>query len=147
MITWTTKRDEFWNGIFATSYFENADHKKEMEICIDGSSVTDYAEKCVRSFNALPDSVVREICKGILQCSKSHGRKWTLNAFRLKKHPLDILNYCYFSSVYVNTPTDENRICYIVEGEAEWNDVIGFVMNDNQLVYVGTDYLNEENWG
>ena len=146
MINWTTKRDEFWDGIFTSSYFRNSGNSSEMEICIDGASVADYAEKCITSFNQLPDSAISEICKRIIKCSKKHSTKWKLKSLRFMSDPFAILDHCYFSSIYVNEPEDQDQVSYIVEGEGEWDDVIGFVIHDGKLVYVGTDYLNEKNW-
>ncbi len=30
----------------------------------------------------------------------------------------------------------------VVEGEGDWGDVIGFVVEDNKVIYVGMDYLS-----
>lgn len=146
MINWITKRDEYWSGTFLSSYFRNSDNNPEMEICIDNACVADYAEKCVFSFNHLTASDISKICKGILDCSGRQNTRWKLNSFLWRRNPVAILDHCYFSSVYVNIPDDKNQISYIVEGEGEWEDVIGFVIHDGHLVYVGTDYLNEHNW-
>ncbi len=57
------------------------------------------------------------------------------------KDTLDVLNYCWFTAVYINVPRNQKHIEYIVEGEGDWGDVVGFVMKDNKPVYVGVDYL------
>lgn len=37
---------------------------------------------------------------------------------------------------------EEDEIAYVVEGEGDWGDVIGFVVKDNKVIYVGTDYFS-----
>ena len=125
MIKWTTQCDEFWDGTFNSDLFRNSDNEKELEICIDSGSVADYAEKCVASFNHLPDPVITKICKGIIKCSAKHSLKWRLRSLQWKRDPLSVLKHCCFSSIYVNEPKDPDKISYIVEGEGEWDDVFG----------------------
>ncbi|WP_300345267.1 hypothetical protein [Fusobacterium sp.] len=36
----------------------------------------------------------------------------------------------------------EDAPAYAVEGEGEWGENIGFVINNNKVIYVGTDYLD-----
>ena len=55
---------------------------------------------------------------------------------------LDILKYCWFTMLYVNMLRKDDEIAYVVEGEGEWGDVIGFVVKNNQVIYVGTDYFD-----
>ena len=54
----------------------------------------------------------------------------------------EILEYCWFTTlIAVNSG---NGISYIMEGEGEWGEVIGFVIRNGELVYVGTDYFDFE---
>lgn len=53
----------------------------------------------------------------------------------------DILNHCWFTALYVNMLSTRDNVAYVVEGEGEWGDVIGFVVENDQVIYVGTDYL------
>ena len=40
---------------------------------------------------------------------------------------------------------EEDEICDVVEGEGDWGHVIGFVMKDKKVIYVGTDYFTYMN--
>lgn len=146
MIKWTIQKEEIWSGTFSSAFFRNENGSTEMEVCIDDGSVAEYAEKCIDSFNSLSEDIIPEICKGILRCMKKEHAGAFLKRFRFRRDPQKILAHCYFANIYINPPEDENKISYIVEGEGDWDDVIGFVINDGKLVYVGTDYLNERNW-
>ena len=146
MINWITQTDDLWCGTFISNHFRTESSKNEIEICIDNSSVADYAEKCVLSFNHLPESVILDICHGIIKCIKKAKGNTPLKILRYRRNPLQVLEHCRFSSVYINPPEDENLISYIVEGEGDWNDIIGFVVHENRLAYVGTDYFNDKIW-
>ena len=136
MINWLDKREEGWEGTFQSKFFHNED-EDQLFICIENASCADYAEKCVEHLNALPKEIIQEICKGIIQASEMD------EAF---DSPEDILNYCWFTTMYVSVPEDESKLSYILEGEGEWgelgSEVIGFVIKNNQLVYVGVDYFD-----
>ena len=56
--------------------------------------------------------------------------------------PRDILKYCWFTTVYVNAPKDGGAVSYIVEGEGDWGESVGFVIENDKLTYVGADYFN-----
>ena len=43
---------------------------------------------------------------------------------------------------YVNMLHEEDEIAYVVEGEGEWGEVIGFAVKNNKVIYVGADYLD-----
>lgn len=135
MINWLDQREEGWEGTFQSRFFHNED-EENLFICIEDASCADYAEQCVEHFNALPADVIREICKGIIQASEM---KEDFDS------PEDILQYCWFTTMYVSVPEDETQMSYILEGEGDWGDwgeVIGFVIRNNQLIYVGVDYLD-----
>ena len=57
---------------------------------------------------------------------------------------LDILNYCWFTTLYTCAKTDDNDVAYIVEGEGEWGNLIGFAIKNNAIIHVGDncyDYM------
>ena len=141
MINWLNKQEESWEGIFKSSFFRNDENQQDLSIYIEHSSIADYAEKCVESFNTLPESLINEICKGIIKCAEQGGIN---QGFELPKleNDLDILKYCWFTAVYVSMPDNEDSISYIVEGEGEWGEVIGFVIDNNRLAYIGADYFD-----
>lgn len=140
MINWINKQEQSWEGTFRSTFFHDDENQYDFSIYIEDSSIADYAEKCVESFNNLPQSTIKKICKEIIKCAKQGGDN---NDFELPKldNVLDILNYCWFSVLYVNIPVNNNFVSYIVEGEGEWGEVIGFVINKNKVTYVGVDYL------
>lgn len=143
MINWIDKNAESCEGNFESNFFRNDENGKTLWICIENSDILEYAEKCVESFNNLSDSVITEICKGIVDCAKSGGinEDFELPTF---ENPIDILNYCWFTTLRVSVPDDENQISYVVEGEGDWGEVVGFVIKNNKLVYVGVDYDDYE---
>ncbi|MBR1592120.1 MAG: hypothetical protein IJ666_03815 [Ruminococcus sp.] len=140
MIEWINKQDASWEGIFRSSFFHNEENLPEMTIYIEKSSLADYAEKCVESFNNLPSSLINEICEGIIRYAKKGGINEEFKLPELK-NVVDILEYCWFNTVYVETPEKKESIRYIVEGEGDWGESIGFIIENNQLAYVGVYYL------
>ncbi|MBR1443426.1 MAG: hypothetical protein IJ583_07830 [Firmicutes bacterium] len=140
MIKWTNMQNEWWEGTFESNIFHNEDDEPELSIGIENSSLADYAEKCVVSLNTLQEQVINEICEGITECAKQGGIDGN---FELPENDnvLDILKYCWFSMVYVGTPESDDLISYVVEGEGEWGEVIGFAIENDKVVYVGVDYL------
>lgn len=136
MIKWINKEYDSWEGIFKSRIFRDDEGGDELSVYIEHHSITDYAEKCVEALNSLSDETVREICKGIISTAEEYGELPEIN------DALDILNYCWFTAVYVSVPTDSEQLEYVVEGEGDWGDVIGFVMKDNKPVYIGVDYLS-----
>ena len=140
MIEWINKQHESWEGTFKSSFFRNEDNSSEFTIYIENSSLTDYAEKCVESFNNLPDSLISDICRGIIKYAEKGGIN---EEFELPElgNVLDILKYCWFNTVYVSVPEKMDSVRYIVEGEGDWGECIGFIIENNQLAYVGIYYL------
>lgn len=141
MIKWVHQEDQFWQGVFESSIFHDEDDQPELSIGIENASLADYAEKCVESLNTMPEQLVLEICKGIIRCAEQGGLN---EEFELPKFDsaLDILKYCWFGTVYVGTPDREDLISYVVEGEGDWGEVIGFAIENDHLVYVGVDYCD-----
>lgn len=36
----------------------------------------------------------------------------------------------------------EDEVAFVVEGEGDWGDVIGFAMQNNKVLYVGTEFMD-----
>lgn len=140
MINWQNKEDDSWEGFFISRFFHDDENGHELSICIQNASVADYAEKCVESFNSLTDDAIDKICKGIIKCAKHSGDE----DFKSREfnNPRDILEYCWFTMVYVGVPQNPSHISYVVEGEGDWGEVIGFAIKDGKPVYIGEDYFD-----
>lgn len=138
MINWLNKQEESWEGIFKSSFFRNDENQQDLFIYIENPSIANYAEKCVESFNALSEATINEICTGIIKCAEQGGIN---EGFELPKleNVREILKYCWFVAIYVSVPDNEDSVSYIVEGEGEWGEVIGFVIDNDRLAYVGVD--------
>lgn len=99
------------------------------------------AERCVEAFNNLSEPVIDEICNEILNCAKECGMDEEIELPAPDK-ALDILNFCWFTTLYVNMLSEDDEIAYVVEGEGDWGDVVGFAVKNNKVIYVGTDYFD-----
>ena len=100
------------------------------------------AEKCVEAFNNLAGPIINEICQKLIGCAqKGDGINSEFELPALSS-PLDILKYCWFMTLYVDMGSKDDKVAYAVEGEGEWGENIGFVINDDSVIYVGTDYLD-----
>lgn len=121
--------EEILEGTFTSNFFRN-DGDNEFVVCIRNGEIIDYAEKCIEHFNSLPDDVIDEICEGIIEiCEKEYD----LISVR------DILDYCWFCDMTVDVPENDG-ISYVIGGEGDWGEVVGFVIQDGTLAYAGTDY-------
>lgn len=138
MINWL--QNENGEGHFKSSFFRNDENTDEFIIYAnsDNTDFKECAEKCAEAFNHLSDTVINEICNGLIGCAEENGE------FELPSlgNPAEILNYCWFVALYVDMESIDGEIAYAVEGEGEWGENIGFVINNNRVVYVGTDYLS-----
>jgi len=141
MIRWLHQEEGICEGIFKSYFFRNDDNGDELSIYVRSSSLLECAEKCVESFNDLTKSEINEICKGIISCAKDGGINEEFELPELD-NDLDILDYCWFTSLYVNMSSKEDKIFYVVEGEGDWGDIIHFVVKDNQVIYVGVDFFD-----
>lgn len=141
MIDWLNQEEGVCEGVFKSNFFRNDENGDILSVGVKSPDMLECAEKCVEAFNNLAESEIKEICKGIINCVKESG---TEEGFELPtpENALDILNYCWFTILYVNMLSMEDEISYVVEGEGEWGDVIGFVMHNNKVIYVGTDYFD-----
>ena len=121
-------------GTFTSEIFPN-DETQEMTVYIRNKSLMDYAEKCINHFNNI--DMIDEICYGLIEsCHLSDCEDFELPELEDVR---DILNYCWFTTLSVDKPENDG-ISYTVEGEGDWGEVVGFVIKDSSLAYVGQDY-------
>lgn len=121
--------EEILEGTF-TSRFFRSDEGNELVVCLRNGDIIDYAEKCIEHFNSLSDEMIDKICEGIIEsCEEEYELK----------NVRDILEYCWFTSMTVDVPEDD-KISYVIEGEGDWGEVVGFAIKDGDLAYVGADY-------
>ncbi len=141
MIHWLEQ--ENGEGEFKSKFFRDEDGDDLSVYANSGiSDFVECAEKCVEAFNNLSEPVINEICTKIADCAKkrvSLNKKFELPVL---DSPLDILNYCWFTVLYVDMGSKDDEIAYAVEGEGDWGEDIGFYINNNSVVYVGTDCLD-----
>lgn len=141
MIKWLNKEFEVYEGIFKSKFFHN-DEDDELFIYSDSKNPDskECAEKCVNAINTLSEKIREEICNKLIECAKEGGLN---EEFKLPNiDSFDILKYCWFVALYVDMKNKEDDPAYAVEGEGEWGENIGFVINNNKVIYVGTDYLD-----
>lgn len=119
-------------GTFTSRIFRN-ENSAEMLIYFNS---LDYAEDCIEHFNSLSDDVIDEICWRIIKILKCTGADFELSEF---ENVRDILEYCWFTSMIVDI-SENDGISYVIEGEGEWSEVVGFVIKNGSLAYVGDDY-------
>ena len=140
MIDWSHQEEGFCEGSFKSDFFRDDENSDILCVYVKSSDLTECAEKCVESFNNLTESEISGICKEIINCAKEGGidKEFELSAL---DNVLDILNYCWFTALYVNMLSKKDEIAYVIEGEGAWGEVIGFAVKNNKVIYVGTDYL------
>lgn len=143
MIDWKNEEEEFCGGSFKikSKFFCHEENDDVLEVGCKGPDMMECAEKCVEAFNNLTESEINQICKGIINYVKESDEyeDYELSAL---ENPLDILNYCWFTNFYVNMASQEDEIAYVVTGEGDWGDEIGFVVDNNKIVYVGVDFFD-----
>lgn len=141
MINWLQQEDGVCEGSFKSNFFRDDENGDELSVYVQSPDLKECAEKCVEAFNNLTESEINEICKKIISCAKENGinEEFELPAL---DHALDILNYCWFTSLYVNMLSKEDEIAYVVEGEGDWGEIIGFAVKNNKVIYVGIDYFD-----
>jgi len=140
MIDWLHLEAGVCEGSFKSKFFRDDENGDVLSVGVQSPDLIECAEKCVEAFNNLTESEINKICQEIINCVKEGGID---DAFELSalENALDILNYCWFTTLYVNMLSQEDEIAYVIEGEGDWGDVIGFVVNNNKVIYVGTDYF------
>lgn len=141
MIQWLDQEEGFCEGSFKSNYFRDDENGDELGVYVKSPDLTECAEKCVEAFNNLSETDISEICKRIISCVKESGANEEFELPGPDNAP-DILNYCWFTGLYVNMLSKEDEIAYVVEGEGDWGDVIGFAVKGSEVVYVGTDYFD-----
>lgn len=127
--------EEILEGTFRSNFFRNED-VNELSVYIRNGKIIDYAEKCIEHFNSLSDDVIDEICHGLIESCHLSDEDFELPEL---ENVRDILQYCWFTSMTVDVPEDDG-ISYVIEGEGDWGEVVGFVIKNGSLAYVGVDY-------
>jgi len=140
MIQWLNKQKDGWEGIFHSEFFRNEDNQQELFISAESPVDDEYVNQAVSTFNALPEDKIQEICKGIIRLAQQGGENEEFILPDLE-NPEEILEYCWFTTLYIN----QNKTI-ILEGEGDWGEVIGIVFENNKIIYIGTDYFNPESW-
>ncbi len=126
--------EEILEGTFTSNIFQNEDGN-ELSICIRNGEMIDYAEKCVEHFNSLPDDVIDEICHGLIESCHLADEDFELPEL---ENVREIFEYCWFTAMAVDVPEDDG-ISYVIEGEGDWGEVVGFVIKNGSLAYIGCD--------
>ena len=141
MIHWLHQEEGVCEGSFISKFFCDDENGNELSVYVQNPDLTECAEECVEAFNKLTESEINKICEEIISCAKEGGinEEFELPAL---DNALEILNYCWFTSLYVNMLNTEDEIAYVVEGEGDWGEVIGFVVKNNTVIYVGIDYFD-----
>lgn len=142
MIRWLHREDG--EGRFKSTFFRNDENEDELIIYANSDSpdFMAYAEKCVEAFNNLSKPVINEICQKLIRCAQEGNGFEEEFALPPLENPLDILNYCWFVALYVDMESQADEIAYAVEGEGDWGENIGFVIESDRVIYVGADYLD-----
>lgn len=140
MIRFNYAPDGVGEGIFKSNYFKDDMGGDEFLVYIFNKTYADYAETCVRHFNRLSDEVINVICHHIILSAKQNHRNPGFVLPELKQNT-DILNFCWFKAMIVSIPGDRSKASYVIQGEGDWGDVIGFVVTEDVVTYVGKNYL------
>ena len=141
MINWLHKEDGVCEGSFKSAFFRDDENGDELMVYTANPNLAECAEKCVEAFNNLTESEINEICKEIINCAKEDGIDEEFELPTSDNVP-DILKSCWFTALYVNMLSKEDEIAYVVEGEGDWGEVIGFAIENNKVIYVGADYFD-----
>lgn len=141
MIEWLEK--ESGEGRFESAFFRNDESEAEMIVYanIESPDFIECAECCVEAFNRLPESAICEICTKLAECAAAGGLNEEFEQPALETLQ-DILKYCWFMALYVDMASPEDEIAYIVEGEGDWGEAVGFAVQGDRVIYVGADYLD-----
>ncbi|MBR1553844.1 MAG: hypothetical protein IJ644_00450 [Oscillospiraceae bacterium] len=136
MIKFNYAPDGIGEGIFKSRYFRDDMGEDEFLVYIFSKNYAKYAEECIQHFNALPESVINDICQMIIDYVKQDYEDFSFPAFG---KPTEILNYCGFGSLEIGYP--KHGISYVIQGEGDWGEMIGFVVTEDTVTYVGKNYL------
>ena len=140
MIKFNYAPDGIGEGTFKSRYFRDNMGSDEFLVYIFSKDYAKYAEKCVQHFNSLPDNVINVICYHIIESAKQNLHNPGFVLPELEKNT-DILNYCWFKAMIVSIPGDDSKASYIMQGEGDWGEMIGFVVTEDTVTYVGKNYM------
>ena len=140
MIKFNYAPDGIGEGTFKSKFFKDDMGNDELLVYIFSKDYAEYAETCVKHFNQLSDEVINVICYHIIKSAQQDNQNPAFNLPKLEKNT-DILNYCWFTAMIVSIPGDASKASYIIEGEGDWGEVIGFVVTEDTVTYVGNNYL------
>ena len=140
MIKFRYAPDGIGEGHFKSSYFKDDTGNHDFLVYIFDKSYETYAEKCVEHFNNLSDEIINVICYHIIQSAKKDNKNKNFTLPEFAKNT-DILNYCFFKAMIVSIPGDDSKASYIMQGQGDWGEMIGFVVTENTVTYVGKNYL------
>lgn len=87
-----------------------------MSVGVQSPALMECAEKCVTAFNNLTELEISQICRKIINCLKEDeiDQEFELPAF---ENALDILNCCWFTTLYVNMLNEEDEIAYVLKAK------------------------------
>ncbi|MBR1528834.1 MAG: hypothetical protein IJ642_06000 [Oscillospiraceae bacterium] len=136
MIQWLNKQPEAWEGIFKSEFFRNEDNQNELFLCAECPVDDNYINHSVNNFNAISENRIQEICQEIIRLAQEGGENEEFILPELE-NPEEILEYCWFTTLYINQDKT-----VILEGEGDWGEVIGIVFKNNKIIYIGTEYFN-----
>ncbi|MDE5770035.1 MAG: hypothetical protein K2I06_00185 [Ruminococcus sp.] len=126
---------EIMEGTFTSKFFKN-EYSYKLSVYMENSSLIEYAEKCIEHFNSLSDDMIDEICHGLIESCHLSDVDFELPEL---ENIRDILDYCWFTSLVT---IEDDGIYYLVEGEGDWGEEVGFVIHNDNVNYVGYDYFN-----
>ena len=139
-IRWIHQEEGVCEGVFKSRFFHDEDGNDELNIAVKSPDLMECAEKCVEGLNSLTESQISEICRGIIDCAREIDEDGEIE-LPDAAHGTDILEQCWFTMLYVNMLHREDEVSYVLEGEGDWGDVIGVVVNNGKVAYVGVDYF------
>lgn len=113
-------------GFFRSRIFKN-DENDILAVYLPNDTIKDYAEKCVKHFNNMPDEMVDIICKAII---KSSAKDYSLENSR------DILKYCEFTQIRLYIP-ENDEVVYTADGLDNNGNDVTFIVRGNKVLYVG----------
>ena len=141
MIEWTYENEAFREGVFNSIIFLNENDDSKLNICMFAGTDDEYAQRCIKSFNSLPEITIMQICKGIIKCAEKCVSN-ILFELPQSENAKDILKYCWFHTLLdVEPERRAGKTAYVVEGEGEWGEAVCFVIENDTAVYIGADYL------
>ena len=100
MIDWLHEEEEVCEGNFKSKFFRDDEKGDVLDVGCKGSDLMECAEKCVEAFNNLAESEINQICKEIINYV-IESNKYEDYELPALENPLDILNYCWFTTLYV----------------------------------------------